>query len=388
MDISTVKAAIVEKVEDRCDEWFSIAKCFYDSPEVGLQEVRAAAVLTAKLETEGFEVRRGLAGLTTAFRAEWGSAGPTIALLAEMDALPGLGHACGHNIIAAATLGAAVTLRHVLPTNAARIVVIGTPAEEQGIGKIELIRAGCFADVDFAMMVHPASKRQVIKMFLGLARIRFEFIGKAAHAAAHPEEGINALDAVIQTFNAINGLRQHLRQDVKVHGIITEGGSAPNIIPERASCFFYVRAEDLSQVEEVRRRIKACAEGAAMACGCRLSVQEDPRVLAPMVINRAFYRLYSKQLEYLELPEANAPIDRNMGSSDIGNVSRLVPTIHPHVPIGTGISIHTEEFARATVSEQGRAAVIEGAKSLALTAFELASCPRVREEILKEFTAH
>jgi amidohydrolase len=264
-------------------------------------------------------------------------------------------------------------------------VVLGTPAEELGIGKVEMIRHGVFGGIEFALMVHPSSKRQVIKEYLGLARVRFTFFGKPAHAAAYPEEGINALDGVIQTFNGISALRQHLRQDVRVHGIITEGGIAPNIIPERAACHFYVRAVDLEELELVKRRVVACAEGAATATGCRLEIDADPRVLAPLKVNRAFSALYSAQLAWLELQESNLPAGRNRGSSDIGNVSQVVPTIHPHVPIGDGIQIHSEEFARATVSEKGKAAVAEGATALALTVAELALRPEVREGIVADF---
>ena len=325
--------------------------------------------------------------MPTAFRAEWGVDGPRIAILAEMDALEAMGHACGHNIIAAAAVGAALALRAVLPPEAARIVVLGTPAEELGIGKFDLIAAGEFDDVAFAMMVHPSSKRQVVKGFLGLARMGFRFFGRPAHAAAYPDEGINALDGVIQTFNAINALRQHLRQDVRVHGIVTEGGTAPNIVPERASCRFYVRATDLAEVLRVRERVVACAQGAALATGCRLETEMDPRVLAPMRINRAFYELYSAQLSYLGLPESQAPADRNMGSSDIGNVSQVVPTIHPHVPIGAGVHIHSEEFARATMSAQGKEAIAEGATAMALTAAELVALPLWQERITTEFAS-
>jgi amidohydrolase len=302
-----------------------------------------------------------------------------------MDALPGIGHACGHNVIAAAAVGAAIALRHSLPETAARIIVLGTPAEELGIGKCELIKAGCFQDVDFAMMVHPSSKRQILKMYLGLAKVRFTFFGKSSHAAAYPEEGVNALDGAILTFNGINALRQHVRQDVRIHGIITEGGVAPNIIPEKAACSFYVRADDLGEVEQVMKRVIACAQGAAVASGCRLQVDEDERVLAPLKLNRAFSALYSRQLAFMGLQESSAPADKNKGSSDIGNVSQVVPTIHPHVPIGSGINIHSEGFALATVSEQGKEAVLEGARALALTAADLAAYPEQREAIRKEF---
>lgn len=385
MAIVAVKKAIVELIEQKRDELIAIARELYLFPETGLREYRASALLTDVLEKEGFVVERGIAGLETAFQAVHGAEGPGIAILAEMDALPELGHACGHNIIAAAAVGAAVALRHSLPQGAARVIVLGTPAEELGIGKVDLIRNGFFKGVDFAMMVHPSSKRQVIKKYLGLAKLKFIYYGRAAHAAAYPEEGINALDAVIQTFNGINALRQHLRQDVRVHGIITEGGIAPNIVPERAACYFYVRADDLEEVESVKERVIACAEGAARGTGCRLQVDEDERVLAPLKINYSFSRLYSAQLAYLGLRESDAPADKNKGSSDIGNVSQVVPTIHPHVPIGEGIHIHCEDFAKATVSEQGEAAVLEGAVALALTAADLVASPEERAKITDEF---
>jgi metal-dependent amidase/aminoacylase/carboxypeptidase family protein len=237
-------------------------------------------------------------------------------------------------------------------------------------------------------MVHPSSKRQVLKMYLGLARLRFTFHGKAAHAAAYPEDGINALDGVIQTFNGVNALRQQLRQDVRVHGIITDGGVAPNIIPEKAACAFYIRADDLSEVERIRARVIACAEGAAIASGCRLEVEADERILAPLKINYAFSDLYSAQLAYLGLQEATASPDKNKGSSDIGNVSQIVPTIHPHVPIGDGVHIHSEEFARATISAAGKAAVVEGATALALTAAEIVLTPAMQKNIRAEFDSH
>lgn len=385
MDSDRMKSALVAAVEARCEELWGIAARLHAAPEEALREFASAALLTACLERAGFAVERGLAGMETAFRATSGESGSTIALLAEMDALPVLGHACGHNIVAACTVGAALALRAVLPAETARFMVIGTPAEEQGVGKVDLVQSGCFEGVDFAMMVHPSSKRQVVKRFLGLAKIRFCFHGRASHAAAYPELGINALDAVIQTFNAINAMRQQLRPDVRIHGIITDGGVAPNIIPAQAACYFYVRASDLDEVQRVKERVIACADGAARATGCRLEVNEDPRVLAPFKVNWALADLYSAQLRYLGLFEENAPPDKGCGSSDIGNVSQVVPTIHPHVPLGAGLRIHTEEFARATLSEQGRQAILEGASALALTAASLATDPAVRKEIEREF---
>lgn len=392
MICAKLKEAVRSLIEKRSKDLISISHYLYENPETGLKEEKAAELISSLLRSEGFRLEHHIAGMDTAFCAHYGDTGPCIALLAEMDALPELGHACGHNIIAAASVGAAIAVKSILPEGVARIKVIGTPAEELGIGKIELIKAGYFDDVDFAMMVHPSSRRYVIKAYLGLARIRFIFHGRPAHAAAYPEEGINALDGVIQTFNAINALRQQLRQDVKVHGIITEGGVAPNIIPARASCSFYVRAEELEQVVNVKERIIACASGAATATGCQLEIDADPRILAPFKINHPFAELYADQLKLLGLNEDEVAVNRNNGSSDIGNVSQIVPTIHPHVPIGAGINIHSSEFAEATVSPNGDSAVLEGAMALAMTAVDLAISRETREKITGEtgkiFTKH
>lgn len=388
MEAGLLKETVCRIIESRAGELLAISHELYEHPETALQEVRAASLLCQRLSSEGFVVEKGLAGMDTAFRGAFGTAGPSIAILAEMDALPELGHACGHNIIAAAAIGAAIGLRHSVPEELARIMLIGTPAEEKGIGKIELIKSGCFAGVEFAMMVHPSSRRYVTKGYLGLARVRFIFHGKPAHASAYPEEGINALDGVIQTFNAINALRQQLPQDVRVHGIITEGGAAPNIVPARAACSFYVRAAESADVRRTLRRVTACAEGAATATACRLEIEEDPRIMEPFRINASFADLYSRQLEILGLAEDDVPVDRNRGSSDIGNVSQIVPTIHPHVPIGEGINIHSSGFAIATVSERGDRAVLEGAKALAMTAIDLALDPAWRGRILEEFRSN
>lgn len=366
-------------------ELLRIVRTLYDAPETSLLEKNAAALLTGILRSSGFGVEQGVAGMETAFIGTSGSGSPSIALIAEMDGLPGLGHACGHNIIAAASTGAALILNKLLPPGSATIRVFGTPAEELGIGKAEMIKAGCFKGIDFAMMVHPSSKRQVIKHFLGLAKVRFTFHGRAAHASAYPEDGVNALDAVIQTFNSVNAMRQQIRQDVRIHGIITDGGVVPNIIPARGSCYFYVRADDLKELERAKERLISCAKAAGLATGCTLEIEDDPRVIAPMKILPSFYRIYSEQLATLGLEESTAPQDKNKGSSDIGNLSQVVPTIHPHVPIGEGINIHTEGFAAATVSKRGELAAAEGATALALTAIELIFSPERRADIHREF---
>lgn len=365
-----------------------IVRSLHQYAETGLAEKRSSALLTDILADAGFSVSRGLAGMPTAFSARIGSGFPHLGLIAEMDALPGLGHACGHNIIAAAAVGAALGLQDISGEWHGTLSVFGTPAEEQGLGKIEMLAAGNFDGVDFAMMVHPSSTRQVIKEFLGLVRLGFTFYGRAAHAAAYPEEGVNALDAVIQTFNAVNALRQQLPRDVRVHGIITNGGAAPNIIPAEASCLLYIRAKELSEVEAAAERVRKCAEGAALATGCRFVHEQIGHTVAPMNINRTFAGLYSEQLHWLGLQESDKIPSLNAGSSDIGNLSQAMPVIHPHVPLGENLHIHTPEFAAATVSDNGLKAAVEGAHALALSALALYLDETSAAKVLLEFAAN
>src|SRR5581483_10230004 len=265
--MSAVKDAIGTAVDRLADELEALSRRIHDHPELGYQEVQAAAWLTEFLGAQGFRVERGLAGVETAFRAtlEAGD-GPTIAIMCEYDALPGIGHACGHNVIATAGAGAGAALaalRDGLPKG--RVHVVGTPAEEGGGGKVKLIEGGVFDGVDAAMMIHPWDKWIGHQDLLGIVRVGFEFTGKSAHASADPWEGLNALDAVIQTFNNVSMLRQQVRPDCRIHGIVTNGGSAPNIIPEFASALFYVRAPRLDEMWALHGRVIACAEGAARA---------------------------------------------------------------------------------------------------------------------------
>lgn len=370
-----LKNEFLKNAEGLRERITGLSDSFYRHPETGLEEWKTTGAMQDFIKEFGFKVEREAGGLPTAFRAELGTGSPKIALLAEMDALPGIGHGCGHNIGGMASVGAAAALSPILkkrlPAGKGTLVLIGTPAEELGRGKIDLLRAGVFKDIDAAMMVHGSSRRRVVKHFLGLLRLNFIFSGRSSHASAYPEEGINALDAVIQTFNSINALRQQMRSDVRVHGIITDGGRAPNIIPDRAEASFYVRAIDLDELESVKKRVVRCAEGAAVATGCTLKVLEVGELNAPMKINNAFVDIYRKALRLLDLPEDTRSPDKNIGSSDIGNVSQALPTLHPHVPIREGINIHTREFADATITPDGHRALMEGVKTLGLSALEL-----------------
>ncbi|MBI5237428.1 MAG: M20 family metallopeptidase [Deltaproteobacteria bacterium] len=384
-----LKKAVIEAASSLEAPLFALSDSFYRHPETGLAEKRTSSALQSCLESAGFRVDNNIAGLPTAFRAAFGKGGPVVALLAEMDALPGIGHGCGHNIVGAASIGAALALKKaigiLLEDSGGTLLVLGAPAEELGRGKIDMLKAGVFDRVDAAMMVHPSSKRAVMKHFLGLKRLVFTFTGRASHASAYPEEGINALDAVIQTFNSINALRQQLKCDARVHGIITDGGSAPNIIPDRAEAMFYVRAPEIKELDLVKDKVIKCAEGAAAATGSTLTVSRSGETNAPMKINHALVGIYRGALEYLGITEDSDPPDKNVGSSDIGNVSQAVPAIHPNVPVRKGIHIHTREFADATITDDGRRALMEGVKCLGLTALELFIDPDAVKRVKGDF---
>jgi amidohydrolase len=371
------KLAIAEAVDRLGDELDQISRRIHDNPELGYEEVKACGWLTEFLERQGFKVEKGVGGVDTAFRAtiETGQ-GPTIAILCEYDALPGIGHACGHNVIATAGAGAGAALAAVrarLPRG--RIHVIGTPAEEGGGGKIKLIKAGLFKSVDCAMMIHGFDRTLLHQDHLGIVRTGFEFRGKASHASADPWQGVNALDACIQLFNNVAMLRQQTRPDCRIHGIITHGGAAANIIPEHAAALFYVRAPRIEQMWALYERVLACAEAAARATGATLSVTQHDNVYEPLKRNQPLLDLFAANMGPAGLREGE-PIPDRMGSSDIGNVSQVVPAIQPMVAIApTGMAIHTREFAEAAVQPLARAGMLAAAKTLAMTAFDLLAEP-------------
>lgn len=359
--------------------------------EPPLKETRTSGALCDFLSSKGFRVRRGAAGMETAFRAErvFGRGKPAVAFLCEMDALPSLGHACGHNIVGVASACAAAALAEFGKGvfRSGKVIALGTPAEETGYGKARMVEEGVFRGIDAAMMVHPSSRRHVAKGYLALHKLRFTYHGRASHAAAYPEHGVNALDGVLLLFNGVSALRQQLPDTVRVHGIITEGGQAPNIIPERAKAFFYVRGEEEGELRDAVERVKACAAGAATASRCRLTVEEGPYTLSPMKANPVLAAAYRRALSSLRLKESGAPTDRNRGSSDIGNVSQVVPTLQPNVPIASGarVEIHTRPFAEATTKPSGIDGMMEGIRALALTGYELFRTPELVRDAWRAF---
>jgi amidohydrolase len=375
--MTALKDSIGQAVDRLADELEALSRQIHAHPELAYQEVKACGWLSDFLARQGFKVEKGVGGVDTAFRAtiETGE-GPTIAILCEYDALPGIGHACGHNVIATSGVGAGAALAAVkaqLPRG--RIQVIGTPAEEGGGGKVKLIKGGVFRDVDCAMMIHGFDRTLLHQDLLGIARGTFEFTGKASHASADPWEGVNALDACIQMYNAVSMLRQQIRPDCRVHGIITNGGAAANIIPEYASAIFYVRAPRIDTMWDLYRRVSACAEGAARATGCSVKITQHDAVYEPMKSNRVMLDLFAANMKTAGLVEG-VPIPDRLGSSDIGNVSQVIPAIQPMVAIApSGMAIHTREFADAAVTPLARAGMVAAAKTMALTTLDLLAEP-------------
>jgi amidohydrolase len=377
--LATVEAA-------RAEAW-ALALWMAQHPELALEEREASRRYRAWLERRGFVVEAPAAAMETAFVARWGApeAPARIALLAEMDALPGIGHACGHNLSGPASLLAAAGLVAILPPDALRLEVLGCPAEEIGTGKRRLVEAGLLTGVDAALMAHAAGMRRAHRLFLGNRKFELVYHGKAAHAAAYPERGVNALDGVIALFVAIGLLRQQLPGTVRIHGVITDGGQVPNVIPERAAARLWVRALDDAELASASERVLGCARGAAEATATKLEILEEVGTSPPLLPNLALAASYRRQLERLELPEFGPGPDRAIGSSDITHVSRVAPTIHPNFPIGEGVELHTRAFAEATVGPAGEAGLLEGARALALTALELVRRPDVRAGVAREF---
>ena len=355
----------------------------YANPELSLEEHATSQRYVDYLTARDFRVTRGVADMETAFTAEFGDPGAqvNVALLAEMDALPEIGHACGHNLSGPASLLAAAALVTCLDPKRLRVVVIGCPAEETGVGKPKLVEAGVFDGMDAAMMAHASDMRRAHRLFLGNRKFEFVYRGRAAHAAAYPEEGLNALDGVIALFVSIGLLRQQLAGDVRVHGIVSDGGQAPNIIPERASAQIWVRGLDPEALDHAETRVLECARGAAQTSGTELEVVPNTGCSPPMKSNLPLADSYRRQLTALGYRETDHAPSQAIGSSDITHVANVVPTIHPNFPIGTGLALHTRAFSEATASAQGDAGLLEGARALALTVGELVDSPALRDDV-------
>lgn len=331
-----------------------VAATIYGLSEIAFEERQSAAYLCDLLESAGFSVTRGYCGMPTSFRAEtYGSRpGPTVALIAEYDALPKIGHACGHNLISSCTIGAAFALKSVMRDLPGRIVVIGAPAEESGGGKAFLVERGAFKDVDMAIIAHPSNSTFVAARALAWEPLRMKFHGKPAHAGSSPHEGVNALNAIIETFNSINALRQHVTGDVRIHGIITHGGDAVNVVPAFAQGDFLVRAGTVDHLRETVKKVKACANGAALSAGATVEFEQTGPIYEPIKGNRPLEEAMARSLEAVGVSYSMGGNEINMGSTDVGNVSQAIPALHPLYQIcGPEVVSHTVEFALASAGE-------------------------------------
>jgi amidohydrolase len=385
LNTEDVKTMVMEEVDRRAPELRDLALRIHAHPEVGFHEVQAAAWLTDFLAQHGFSVRKGICDMPTAFEARVGDGRPAIAFLAEYDALPEIGHACGHNLIAAASVGAALGAARALGQLGGSVLVIGTPAEEVSGGKVLMANRGWFRDLDAAMLVHPDNADIATAQALACQTLEIEFVGKAAHAAARPEAGINALEAMLLSFAAVNSLRQHIRSSSRVHGVITDGGQAVNVVPAHSAATFLVRARDDAYLDELKERVLNCFVGAATATGAELKFKWDEARYATMRNNMPLARLYQQNMRRLKRHPLLTESRDAFGSTDMGNVSQLVPSIQPYVAIAAGALIHSQEFAVAARSEEGIRGMLDAARAMALTAVDLLADPAKMDEVRGDF---
>ena len=369
MDVIEAKRTVRTEVERLAPKLLEISHSLHANPELGFEEHHAHEVLTAAIEDEGLSVERGAYDLSTAFDTRAGTDGPTIAVCCEYDALPGIGHACGHNVIAAAGLGAGLAAATVAEALGGRVAILGTPAEEGGGGKEFMIRRGAFDDVAAAMMVHPADHDIEKMQVIAVHTVDVTYEGKASHAAAAPQLGRNALDAAVLGYNAVAALRQHIRPNERIHGIFTEAGEKPNIVPSRAAAQWYVRSGNIDSLQRLKERFTACLEAGATAACCEMhSVWKDPPY-DNMIDNAPLLNLYVRNSA--ANGRAVSPQDDKqmvVGSTDMGNVSHAVPSIHPMIKVAPrGVAIHTPEFETHARSKAADQAVIDGALTMAMT---------------------
>ena len=390
MDIARVRKRALDSIDERRDALIALSLAIHSNPELGYQEREAALRLTEFLEGDGFRMTRGYRGIETSYRgdARGKDRGPRVAILAEYDALADLGHGCGHNLIAMIGTAAAIAVKEVIDDLPGSVAAIGTPAEEGGGGKVALLRAGGFDDVDAAMMIHPTTGRSLAgRHSLANNRVNVEYFGKAAHAASQPDQGVNALDALIQLFNGVNAMRQQLRQDARIHGIIEKGGSAPNVIPEYTLGRFSVRALDRKYQQEALRRFIACAEGAATATGCTVKVTVlENAGYENMVFSSAMAEKWAGHMRSLGMQIFEARDDERVGSTDMGNVMQVLPGIHPYIAIADQtIPGHSTAFRDLAATPEALDRALVAAKALALTAIDVLADPEVLKKSNAEF---
>src|SRR6266581_4979433 len=365
----------------------ALSRSLHRRAELSLEEFESSRLVARFLECEGFKVRRGVAGLPTALvaRRRLGRGGPRLAFLAEYDALPGIGHACGHNLIGAAAAGAGAALARALSGSPGEILVVGTPAEETIGGKVLMTEKGVFRGVDCALMFHPSTENRVYTTSLACHSLQVTFHGRAAHAVSSPEKGINALDALIRLFIEVHRLRHRLPREVRMPGVIIEGGKRANIVPDRAVGRFTLRARDLATLARVEAVFRRAARGAARAVGASCSILSLDHPYAEMITNRVLADLFKRELRRLGRRTVDAP-RKKMGSLDMGNVSQVVPSIHPYVAIAPhSVPLHSRGFARLAGGPRGRAGLRAATLSLAMVGLRVISDDETLNRARREF---
>ena len=386
--VSALKAAASSSIDGCRDELVELSGEIWKNPELAFEEHKAHQLLTDFLEKKGFSVERSFTGVATAFRATFGSGSPNVCVISEYDALPEIGHACGHNLIAEAGVAAGLGVKAALESSGApqgTVTVMGTPAEEGGGGgKVVLINNGAFKDVDIAMMVHPSKKSIIMPAFLSITFLQITFTGKAAHAASYPWEGVNALDAAVMAYNSISVLRQQMKPSWRVHGIITNGGAKANIIPEKAVMEFMVRAPERDELKVFLEKVIACFQSTALATGCEVKIEEMghsyDHVLSNQVLGRTFRENFSA------LGASSVEHSTANGSTDMGNVSHIVPSIHPKYGLEPGtIAPHTREFTAVANTRDAHEKTLLAAKSMAHTCIDVLTSETLLKEIKESF---
>eukprot|EP00794_Sanderia_malayensis_P018905 gene18905-20808_t len=382
-----LKSIACKKIDERRIGLNDISEKIWNHPELGFEETFAHDLLTTILEKEGFEVSRKMP-LETAFIAKFGNSdGIKVGIVLEYDALPGIGHACGHNLIAEAGIGAALAMKAVLLEEnsiKAQIIVFGTPAEEGGGGKVIMINKGCFEDVDFCIMAHPYVEDIIYHPELAVEHLQITYHGKASHASLSPWLGINALDAVAQCYTNISMLRQQMGPCWLVHGIITKGGDAPNVIPQIGQLMYYVRASTTSEKDAAKERVVACANAAAISTGCQVEIETIGYPYSNMMINSFLSDLFEKNGNNLGIEfKPNPP--GMVGSTDMGNVSHVKPAIHPMFKIPTEGANHTRAFTEAAIKPESQEPTLNMAKCIAMTAIDIICNKDLLTKINEEF---
>ncbi len=387
--VDEIKQVVCEEVDRLAATLVEASHSIHENPELNFEEHFAHETLTGILEDQGLNPTRGAYDLDTAFEASVGEEGTTAAVLCEYDALPDIGHACGHNIIATAGLGAGLAAASVAERMNGRLKILGTPAEEGGGGKVFMADRGAFEGVEAAMMVHPASGDLVRMNTIAIQRLHVAYKGKAAHAAAAPHRGHNALDAAVLGYQNVAALRQHIRPDERIHGIFVESGAKPNIVPEHSSMEWYVRSKNAKTLEPLKKRVLNCLEAGAHATSCTMSHDWIDPYYADMIDNEIICTLYSANASRVGRIPVEPDNDlKVVGSTDMGNVSYLVPSIHPMIAVAPyGTPIHTPEFATHSRSETGDQAVIDGAKIMAMTIVDLWADKKTIGAAQEEFKA-